>query len=383
MAATWASILTDEFARQASMEVELGIPTALFAPPVRDSIVELGKSQIGFMNLFALPLFVGVSDVLPAMRFSVDEIVTNKGMWEAKIKQGEVEREEDLKDSHLRAPTDGVLSPRSRSVSTQSQSPEPHPPTLVAAEAGGATSPLLSSPRDPMETSPRSSLTTLGHLAGSLPEPARVSHMGDLEGPMEAGQDTASRRSSGVCPTTSKLHGQRSSSNTALRSNNQVSALGLPSPERRASADHSLVAVLVTSPGGKRPKTSPKAAKRHSSEKGSLPSSNEWQSQTTSPTTNVTYSPTTEATSILSETSSERVRFDGVPASCGAGAMALAMMGSSDSTEQSWTGNSSSTTTTTTATDPMGKSIRHRPSRWKLSHFWKNRRKTTSNGSSP
>ncbi|KAI9810222.1 MAG: 3',5'-cyclic-nucleotide phosphodiesterase [Phylliscum demangeonii] len=82
VAARWATILTDEFARQASMEVDLGIPTALFAPPVRDSVVELGKSQLGFMNLFARPLFLGVADVLPAMRFAVDHIDANKATWE-------------------------------------------------------------------------------------------------------------------------------------------------------------------------------------------------------------------------------------------------------------------------------------------------------------
>lgn len=103
--------MTDEFARQASMESELGIPSALFAPPVRE-IVELGKSQIGFMNLFAIPLFQGVTDVLPAMTFCVDELHRNKLVWEEKIAQ-EHNRAGQGSDS---PPLDGVFSPRAMSM---------------------------------------------------------------------------------------------------------------------------------------------------------------------------------------------------------------------------------------------------------------------------
>src|SRR5436190_2281313 len=86
VAAQWTMILTDEFARQASMESELGIPSALFAPPVRE-IVELGKSQLSFMNMFAIPLFQGVTDVMPAMQFTVDELHKNIGAWDARVKE--------------------------------------------------------------------------------------------------------------------------------------------------------------------------------------------------------------------------------------------------------------------------------------------------------
>jgi hypothetical protein len=52
---------------------------------VRDDIIKLGESQIGFMNIFACPLFEAVTDILPAMRFAVDEILANKAVWERKI----------------------------------------------------------------------------------------------------------------------------------------------------------------------------------------------------------------------------------------------------------------------------------------------------------
>lgn len=70
------------------MEQELQIPSCLFGgPPVQDDIIKLGESQIGFMNIFARPLFEAVTDILPAMHFAVDEILTNKSIWDDKIDQ--------------------------------------------------------------------------------------------------------------------------------------------------------------------------------------------------------------------------------------------------------------------------------------------------------
>ncbi|KAF1815717.1 HD-domain/PDEase-like protein [Eremomyces bilateralis CBS 781.70] len=81
----WAEILTDEFFNQGEMEKELEMPTTLFAPPERDNLTKLAKSQIGFINIFARPLFEQVSHVLPGMAFSVEELITNKQIWEHKI----------------------------------------------------------------------------------------------------------------------------------------------------------------------------------------------------------------------------------------------------------------------------------------------------------
>jgi hypothetical protein len=68
------------------MEQELQMPSCLFGgPPARDDIIKLGESQIGFMNIFAMPLFEAVTDILPAMHFAVDEILANKAVWESKI----------------------------------------------------------------------------------------------------------------------------------------------------------------------------------------------------------------------------------------------------------------------------------------------------------
>lgn len=76
--------LADEFSRQASMEIELSIPTALMAAPKKDPLT-LSKSQLGFMNLFAIPLFEGVADILPTMQYCVDELLANKTLFENRV----------------------------------------------------------------------------------------------------------------------------------------------------------------------------------------------------------------------------------------------------------------------------------------------------------
>jgi len=97
------------------METDLGIPSALFAPPVRE-IIELGKSQLGFMNMFAIPLFQGVTDVMPGMSYCVDELQANKTAWEERIAMEQKARQ----DSDDSAMTDGMFSPRAMSVANPS-----------------------------------------------------------------------------------------------------------------------------------------------------------------------------------------------------------------------------------------------------------------------
>jgi 3',5'-cyclic-nucleotide phosphodiesterase len=122
-------ILTDEFSRQAAMEQDLGIPTALFAAPVRE-IVELGKSQIGFMNMFALPLFQGVTDVMPGMEYCVDELQQNKSRWEEKIAEEQARARQDSTDSQM---MDGMFSPRSMSIATPSDASHQKPGSAMSA----------------------------------------------------------------------------------------------------------------------------------------------------------------------------------------------------------------------------------------------------------
>lgn len=106
-------ILSEEFSRQASMEGELQIPSSLMAPPKKD-IGSLVKSQLSFMNLFAIPLFQGVADIMPGMKYTVEELEINKGLFERMVDE---EKAKESKDdpAQKRLLKEGTFSPRTLS----------------------------------------------------------------------------------------------------------------------------------------------------------------------------------------------------------------------------------------------------------------------------
>ncbi|KAL7627006.1 3',5'-cyclic-nucleotide phosphodiesterase [Parahypoxylon ruwenzoriense] len=119
----WMYILCDESSRQATMENDIGIPSSLISPPKKD-FLSLAKAQLSFMNIFAIPLFQGVADVLPAMQYTVDELETNKTLFERTVEEIPWMGEERRKIL-----TEGILSPRSLSLAVRPNSvndPENH-----------------------------------------------------------------------------------------------------------------------------------------------------------------------------------------------------------------------------------------------------------------
>lgn len=65
------------------MERDAAISTCLFGgPPTAGDVADLANRQMGFMNIFAHDLFSRMADILPAMQFTVDNINTNKAVWQ-------------------------------------------------------------------------------------------------------------------------------------------------------------------------------------------------------------------------------------------------------------------------------------------------------------
>jgi len=121
----WMHTLADEFSRQAVMETELGIPSSLMAPPKKD-MLSLGRNQMGFMNLFAIPLFQGVADILPAMQYCVDELESNRGLFENTVAK-ETEKSKAPQQPQLQ---DDNISPKSRSFPPGQEPPTESSPVL-------------------------------------------------------------------------------------------------------------------------------------------------------------------------------------------------------------------------------------------------------------
>ncbi|KAJ5807826.1 hypothetical protein N7474_009095 [Penicillium riverlandense] len=138
IAEKWTQILQEEFANQGEMEKEVGMETALFGgPPELGNIYKLATGQIGFMSIFAMPLFEGVSDLMPQLQFTVDHICRNKAQWQ------------QLSNAELHLPIDDLaeltVSPRSHSPPAQPTEDYDEDRTPVGPTADAAAA--LESPR--------------------------------------------------------------------------------------------------------------------------------------------------------------------------------------------------------------------------------------------
>ncbi|KAK5257605.1 3',5'-cyclic-nucleotide phosphodiesterase [Cryomyces antarcticus] len=349
VAAKWSDILTDEFSNQGAMEKVLNLPTCLFGgPPVRDDIIKMGESQIGFMNIFARPLFEAVTDILPRMKFSVDELTLNKAVWEKKIEQERQRRKFESPRRNLETST--PASPMSRSnvdlteARTHHQSdPMPSIPTIVSRH----------SPSTPTRTSVaenesrRSSEGTPSHIA-HLQQGTNRSRRSSLA---PSAAEHPSRRSSGAfvnhAPVSSPFGPPVSQSR---RSSKDMAQSQLPfgtmsnsldvenhtvSESRRGSADASLTTIFVTSPGSGKTdaqncsapssprKTSPTMRSQPSNPQSqppnarfSIPSSRSHATSSATAPTTQPCSPTTQASSLVSSDNSRAER-DAEPAEDG------------------------------------------------------------------
>ena len=113
MAEKWTHLLQKEFAKQGEMEQAVGMDTTLFGgPPELGNMLKLANGQIGFMTIFAHPLFANVTDIIPAMGFAGDEILTNKGVWFTRAEQ---EKMKQIIRKGTGFGDGGAVSPRSQS----------------------------------------------------------------------------------------------------------------------------------------------------------------------------------------------------------------------------------------------------------------------------
>lgn len=224
------------------MENDVGIQTTLFGgPPELGNLIKLGNSQNNFMNIFARPLFEGVTDILPAMTFAVDEMKTNQETWTRRIK---LETAKDDMRSLKRDPSDVLLSPRSGSPDRSFSQPELSHPEGLPASHPVESSPLAQAMQASDEAR-RASVSSIPlHLTAPDGNPqhsdkSRRSSLGHPLSRVDSIPDSASfsRRSSGGSPAASIPQTTRT---TRKLSNSLPSQLQLgSSPDSRSQTTSS------------------------------------------------------------------------------------------------------------------------------------------------
>ena len=260
VAARWSDILQLEFANQGEMETKIGVPTTLFGgPPELGNLIKLANSQIGFMNIFARPLFEGVTNILPTMEFAVREMKANNEIWDEKIKREYTKQETRTGNDTILS--EDSLSPRSESPSRSPSQPElSHPEGLPASRVTtGAPLPLEKSRESKQNqgTSPASGIRnptpseTPELSPRSRSQGSRRSSLGFPTGYISSrpGSASYSRRSSGAYPAANPTvtnPSPRRSSNT-VPSQLQVG----PAIDMRSQASTSVSTDENVQPGGR------------------------------------------------------------------------------------------------------------------------------------
>ena len=161
------------------MEKDLGVPSSLVAAPMMGNILALAKSQTGFMNLFAIPLFKSCAEVMPALRFTVEELTLNIQKWTLTIKDCE-----------------------ERNISAASSPKPPAPGTSDEPEI------TLHNLREHAQTDPSASQGS----EASVKESESVSHRSSYEWSDRSGQSSVTNRANARSSTSSPFDDSRPSS---------------------------------------------------------------------------------------------------------------------------------------------------------------------------
>lgn len=115
------------------MEDELDIKSSLMAAPKKD-LLSLVTAQLGFMNMFAIPLFQGVADIMPGLQYSVDQLEMNRSRFERTVQEEKAKLlKEDPQIKRLRK--EGTLSPRTMSFVGEPAGANSKTPTMPLADA--------------------------------------------------------------------------------------------------------------------------------------------------------------------------------------------------------------------------------------------------------
>lgn len=107
LADKWCDVLCEEFFRQGDLEMASGME---YTSPLNDrEHLDKPKSQIGFYTFVCLPLFQGVTRLVPELQCNVDQVQSNLAVWKAAAaEKAKLEEEEKARQEAEKAKEEGT-----------------------------------------------------------------------------------------------------------------------------------------------------------------------------------------------------------------------------------------------------------------------------------
>ncbi|OCF35312.1 hypothetical protein I316_02858 [Kwoniella heveanensis BCC8398] len=162
----WSSVLLEEWAKQASLEQDLDLPVSVVASA--DAALQ-AKGQIGFIDLFTLPLFEAVSEALPELQVYADSCADNREIWQRRLDELVVEAAAEEEGDALRRLIQPAVEGASHDDRFKTLFPLLLPTSLLAGGGGQGVVPLITSEGEGISSVPTTPPTPLSATASEHP----------------------------------------------------------------------------------------------------------------------------------------------------------------------------------------------------------------------
>ncbi|GAA6011975.1 hypothetical protein JCM10207_003446 [Rhodosporidiobolus poonsookiae] len=225
----WASALLQEWAVQASIEADFGLPVTVMTQDPND-VKAQAKGQVGFIDLFCKPLFAAMAGVVDEFADFVEKLRDGRSAWEAISQQTDEAFSQPIAKDWKLAP-----APPTRAKSNDSLSlPASAPATPPAADKEiTPTATAVSTPVVPPVLTPSKPVPVPEPSRRARPAPLRpVAHrsMHRRQG------STGSSASTNPSPLSPSFAGSASSAATGVSSFSQLSSISLNSGPQTADS---------------------------------------------------------------------------------------------------------------------------------------------------
>ncbi|GAA5899274.1 hypothetical protein JCM6882_009302 [Rhodosporidiobolus microsporus] len=219
----WASALQQEWAVQASIEADFGLPITVMTQDPND-VKAQAKGQVGFIDLFCKPLFAAMAGVVDEFADFVEKLRDGRAAWEAISQQTDEAFSQPLKKEWKLSPAPPV---RTKSNEALSSSAAPATPSSKEVTPTPST---VSTPLAPPVSILSSSVPSkpvpvpLEPSRRARPAPLRPVTHRTMHGRQGSNGSSASTNPSPLSPS---FAGSASSAQTGISSFSQLSAVSL------------------------------------------------------------------------------------------------------------------------------------------------------------